>query len=547
MLTALQINNLTLIKSISLDFSNSLNIITGETGSGKSVLLDCISFTLGTKNNRIITSDDKGFISLSFDISENEKVKNLLKEAEIEPENDIIIRRNIGNKSQIFINETPVSQNFVRNIAEFLVESYRQNDFTGLLNSKNHIEILDNYSNLNSKKSNLENIFREIKQVKKEIETLEKSAEEREKERDFLKHAIKEIENFSPENNEEEQLVEKRKFLSNKKKILEILSSANNQLEELNIAKNLLQIQKSITKLSGLVADEKINLINETLENSIVQTDRAAILISEINDEISGQENNLDEIEERLFSLRELARKYNVLCDELPNLIDIYSENLANLENSNNNLSELKNREKDLLEKYFSLAEEISEKRKSSANKLETLVNQEFPVLNMKGAKFLVDITSEKEKISAEGIDNIIFKVATNPGQTPQELGKVASGGEISRVMLALKIALSGIKSSACLIFDEIDTGIGGATADLMGDRIKKLSENQQVLCITHQPQIAGKASNHIFVFKKTSTNKTEISAKILDKKETTEEIARMISGVDITKEARAVAVKLKK
>ncbi len=547
MLKSLQISNLSLIKSIDLDFSNSFNIITGETGSGKSVLLDCISFTLGTKNNRILTSDNQGFISLSFDISDNQKAKKMLEDAEISFENEILIRRNIGKKSQIFINETPISQSFIRNLAEFLVESYRQNDFTGLLNSKNHIEILDDFANLNHKKTELENIFRQLKQIKKEIENLEKSAEEREKEKDFLQYSINEIEKFSPQKNEEDELIEKRKFLSNKKKILEILSGSNNQLEELNIPKNLLQIQKSISKLIGLIDEEKINIISETLENSIIFSDKAINLISEINDKISSQENNLDEVEERLFSLRELARKYNVLCDELPNLADIYREKLSQINNSDNNFDNLKKEEVKISKQYFELAKNISKLRNSNAKNLENLVNQEFPVLNMKGAKFVIEINSDEEKISSTGIDEIIFKVATNPGQAPQELGKVASGGEISRVMLALKIALSGVKSSACLIFDEIDTGIGGATADLMGERIKKLSENQQVLCITHQQQIAGKATNHILVFKKTSKDKTEICAKSLDKKETTDELARMISGVNITNEARAVAVKLKK
>ncbi len=547
MLLSLNIKNLSLIKSISLDFSKNFNVITGETGSGKSVLLDCISSTLGGKNNRAITSEDKGSITLEFDISGNKQAQEILKNAEIDFEDRIIIRKSItSNKSQIFLNDEPVSQNLVRSLAEYLIESYRQNDFTGLLDKKNHIEILDNFANIAEEKLFLTKIFRNLKDVQAQIESLQNSFAEREKEKDFLEHAINELKNFSPEKGEEELLIEKRTKLSNKKRILEIISVANNSLEELQISRNLLQVQKSISKLTNYFEESRIHEILNKLEKSITESDDAEKLITNIFDEVSNEENNLDEIEERLFTLREFSRKYSVPSDELPELIENFKTKLSGLKNNDDELRQLQKQEKEIINKYLELAERISKTRIKSAEKLEKEVNKEFPVLNLKGAKFAIEINSDEKKFSANGFDEIIFKVATNPGQALAELAKVASGGEISRVMLALKIALSDIKSSACLIFDEIDTGIGGATADLVGERIKKLGKNQQVICITHSQQISAKADSHILVAKITGKNKAEITAKKLSKKESDEEIARMIAGVDVTKEARAAAVKLK-
>lgn len=547
MLTSLNIKNISLISSVELDFSDKFNLITGETGSGKSILLDTIAFCLGSKNTRI-KAEDKGSVSLEFDITGNKKVKEILTESDIDFEDNIIIRRSVSSsKSQIYINDSPVSSNLIKILSEYLVESYRQNDFTGLLDKKNHMEILDEYADLSKEKAVLSGIFRELKELKKQIEENISQINEREKEKDFLQYAINELEKFSPEEGEEAILFDKKQKLSNQKKILEVLDSANQSLESLQITRSLLQIQKSLGKLTSYLGEEKISTLLNSIESSITETDKIENEVSNLFEEISSEENNLDEIEERLFTLREFSRKYNTSCDGLPNLIAEFKQKLLSIKSSDENLKILQRKEKEIERSYLELAEKISAKRKQAGEKLEKEVSKELPILNMKGAKFKTEILEKENKFSANGFDEIIFKVSTNPGQDFAELAKVASGGETSRVMLALKIALSNIKSSSCLIFDEIDAGIGGATADLVGERIKSLSKNQQVICITHSPQMAAKADSHILVSKLTAKNTAEITARKLSKKESDEEIARMIAGVDITKEARAAAVRLKR
>ncbi len=550
MLLSLNIKNISLIRSIDLDFSDSFNLITGETGSGKSILLDTIAFCLGSKNTRINNNQitEKGAVSLEFDISNNKKVKEILSESDIEAEDNIIIRRSVtSSKSQVYINDSPVSTNLLKNISEYLIESYRQNDFTGLLDRKNHIEILDQYSSLSKEKAALLGIFKELKDLKSQIEENISQANEREKEKDFLQYAINELEKFNPEEGEETRLFDRKQKLSNQNKILEILDSANKSLESLQITRSLLQIQKSLNKLSSHLGEEKISSLLSSIENSIIETDKIENEVNNLVEEISSEENNLDEVEERLFTLREFSRKYNTSCDGLLNLITEFKQKLSNIKNSNESLKVLQKKEKEVEKNYLELAEKISAKRKQSAEKLGHEVSDELPILNMKGAKFQVDINEKENKFCSNGFDEVIFKVSTNPGQAFAELAKVASGGETSRVMLALKISLSDIKSSACLIFDEIDAGIGGATADLVGERIKRLSKNQQIICITHSPQMAAKADSHILVSKITAKDEAEITAKKLTKKESDEEIARMIAGVDVTKEARAAAVRLKR
>jgi DNA repair protein RecN (Recombination protein N) len=554
MLQSLNIKNLILIDSAEIEFGKKFNVISGETGAGKSILLDCLSLCLGGKNNNVEVKKgaEKGSVTAQFDITYNQQIKEILKELEIEIADELVVRRNISanGKSSTYINDEAVSVSFLKKISNLIVEIYGQHDYSKLMNNIFHVEILDEYGGFESDILQVKNSFMALKAAKQKLAEIRQKADEAAREQEFIKFVVSELEKLSPQEGEENTLAEKRILMQQSSKILDAIDSAYSQISDNDVLQNIYASQKIISKTSATINSEELKIqlqeIHNTLEKSAIELEEALRQLDSINKK-DFDSDNLEQLEDRLFLLREVARKYRKQPDELAQYLKEMQEKLNLIDSFDEILNNLQIEYKKLESEFLEFAKKLSEKRKKVATKLEKEINSKLPDLKMEGAKFKVDISEKlQENWNEEGIDKVIFTASTNPGLPFSEIGKTASGGELSRLMLSIKVALTKVRSTACVIFDEIDTGIGGATAEAVGKSLAELGENVQVICITHQPQVASKAKDHFIVQKETGKNFTKVLVRKLSDKESNEEIARMLSGENITKEARAAAVKLK-
>lgn len=555
MLNSLHIKNLVLIDSAEIEFGRNFNVITGETGAGKSILLDCLSLCLGEKNNNVEVRKgaEKGSVTAEFDISQNKKIKDLLKEIEAGNSDELVIRRNVNGsgKTQGFVNDEPVSLNFLKKISSQIIEICGQHDYSSLMDKSFHQDILDEFGGHEEFVFDVKNCFNDLKSVNQELLKIRQKADDAGREEEFIKFVTKELSAFNPKKGEEAELAEKRILLQQSSKIKEAINNAYYQISENNLLQNIYAAQKIISKTAATINSEslknQLQEIHNTLEKSAIELDEAVAQLDEINNSDNFNSDNLESLEDRLFGLRELARKYRKNPDELNDYLNELQEKLKLIESFDDILKNLQEKQKACEEDFLKAAKKLSAKRARSAEKLEREVNAKLPELKMSGAKFKVEILEkDKESWNEFGIDKVTFTASTNMGQPFSEIGKVASGGELSRLMLSIKTALAKTRSVDCVIFDEIDTGIGGATAEAVGKSLAELGERVQVISITHQPQVASKAQNHFVVEKRTTKNETNIEVRKLTAKESNEEIARMLSGESVTKEARAAALKLK-
>jgi DNA repair protein RecN (Recombination protein N) len=552
MLNSLSIQNIVLIDKTEIDFASGLCVLSGETGSGKSILLDALGLAIGFRSNlRLIGNDEnKAGVAAEFDISKNPTAKNFLKENDLldaENPNLVRIRRSIqeNSSSKVFVNDIAVGVNLLAKIGEVLVEIHGQHDQRGLLNPSSHMLILDEFAQNENLLKNLKKNYEELKNVDEKIADLKAKKEQAEREKDYLEHVVKELENADVKLGEEQELISKKDHLVGREKILNFLNELKSNLLEAN--SQLIAGQRILIRnqnvIENFLYDEKENFekLSEKIDEQNGDLDSAISGFDAKIREINNAENNLDEIEERLFFIRSLARKHNVLIDELPQVILQAQEKLKLISNEEKMSSELEVQRSKLFKEYKKLAAELSEKRKKAALILSKKVEEELKFLKMNGTKFLVEIFNDESRISPNGSDSVRFKASINKTE-PDDISKIASGGELSRFMLALKVALIGVKSVPTMIFDEIDTGIGGSTADAVGKRLKTLSQNLQILVVTHQPQIASKADINFKISKNSQGEKIKTTIEKLDDKKREIEIARMLSGENISDEAVAAA-----
>lgn len=557
MLENLSINNIVLIDKLNVQLSNGLCVLTGETGSGKSILLDALGLAIGYRSNsRLLRNgESSGSVVATFDIKNNEACKNLLKEMDIESDDEIIIRRILysDGRSKAFINDVQVTQNFLQHVGETLIEIHGQNEQIGLLNSSNHREILDNFGNLIQKRNVVSEIFEKMKTSENKLKDLLEQKDNIEKEQDYLKHIINEIESLNLHTNEEQELAEKRILMMNKEKVLNLLNDIKESLDgQYNIEKGISSAQHTISR--GVALGENLlengknafEDIIENLEQASINVNEALSKIDEIYDNLGFDNNTLESVEERLFAIRGLARKLNIQPDLILDLKVELDEKLSNLENQEVIIGDLEKEVRELKNNFLSKAKELSELRKETAKKLsKELINELIP-LKMEKTVFDVEFKElDENNWNKYGIDGVRFIATTNPGMPMNELSKIASGGELSRFMLALKVVLSKVNSVPTMIFDEIDTGISGAVAEAVGERLKKLGQSLQVLVVTHHAQVASKGNYHLKVRKEQKDGKTNTLVEVLTDKNRINEIARMFSGEIITDDALKVAEKM--
>ncbi len=558
MLNFLAIENIVLIDKAEIDFARGLCILTGETGSGKSILLDALGLAIGfrTKARLIGQYGDRAQITAEFDISNNQICQKLLAENELLNSDNLgllrirrIIQENSNHK--IYLNDILIGVNLLSKIGETLVEIHGQDEQRGLLNSAFHLAILDEYASNGDLLKEIAMRAKKLKEIDDKIAEINAKKELVLKEKDYLEHIIKELENSNIFENEEEDLIKKKSSLAAKEKILQLIEGLKNSLIEANSL--LIQGQRVLIKNQPIIDNylsgerEKFEVINQEIDNQNNQLDQKIDYLKNLQQEITAITDNKDQIEERLFLIRNLARKFNVSSKDLHLVLEDANQKLkliASEEIVGEEMLLLKN---NLLKEYHLFAKKLSQKRRDAALDLAKKVEKELSFLKMENVKFKVFFNdSDSSNLSDQsyhnlGYDRVKFITAINSDKF-DDLSKIASGGELSRFMLALKVALINLKSVPVMVFDEIDAGIGGATADSIGKRLQTLSKKLQIFVVTHHPQIAAKSDLHFKIMKTTDGKKSQTLIKKLDLKDKISEIARMLSGQKITKEALEAA-----
>ena len=544
MLNNLYISNIVLIEKLNLQFGDGLNIMTGETGAGKSILLDALSLALGARSDTglIRSGCDMASVTAEFD-DINNAVKTILDENGIEYDNGLILRRTLqtDGKSRAWINDTPVSVKVLKQIGDELVEIHGQFENHSLLDATTHLTALDEFACVNNPEfanllKDMRGAYDDLHGAEKQLKQLQDLLDKSESEREFLEHNVAELRALNVQIGEEDELATKRAQMMDAEKNAAILTDAVEALRN-----NGQSLDEQICSVAHIL--EHVRTEPNPYADCIDKLYDAASVVAEVSESIKPESTDidtLDSVEERLFAIRAAARKHRVGADELPNKLAEMSEQLNAIDNSDAELKKCKNKLAELSRVFNDIAGRISELRKQSADDLRKQILTELPDLKLGSADFVVDI--QKSEPSQNGIDSIVFMIKTNPGTPFAPLHKIASGGELSRLMLAMRVVLNNKNNQKTFVFDELDTGISGATASAVGKRLDKLSKNEQLLVITHSAQVAGFADKHFKISKQSNNNATFTNVVEITGDDRINEIARIISGAQITPESIATA-----
>lgn len=554
MLAELSIRDIVLIEALTIRFDAGLSVLTGETGAGKSILLDSLALALGARGDACLVRQgaSQGQVAALFDLPASHNLRDQLLDdgLSIDAGEPLILKRiQTGDgRTRAFVNDQSVSAGLLQKIGKQLVEIHGQHDDRALIETDTHRDLLDAFGQLTSDTVRVAQFYSSWKDAGRALAAHKAKVAEAAKEADYLKAASEELHLLAPEEGEETALAEKRTGMMQAEKIAgdlndahEVLSGPKSPVPD--IASLLRRLERKTEDAPGLLEEA-----NENLGSALDHLAEAQTLIEKaIN--ISDFDNRvLEDTEERLFALRAASRKFNVPVENLAELAVEMADQLSELDAGEARLIELEAAEAQALLVYDRAASTLSEARCGAAEQLTSAVMAELPALKLEKAEFIIDFSTDANMRSDSGIDVIEFWVRTNPGTRAGPMMKVASGGELSRFLLALKVALADRGSAPTLVFDEIDTGVGGAVADAIGNRLAKLSSQVQVLSVTHAPQVAARAGHHFLISKATedadkpATSIVEIGMGLRQ-----EELARMLSGAKVTDEARAAAAQLLK
>lgn len=544
MLRSLDIRDMLIIDRLELEFQPGLNVLTGETGAGKSILLDSLGFVLGWRGRAdlVRAGAAQGEVTAVFDLPRGHDAEDVLKELDIEAEDGELILRRVNaadGRKTAWVNDRRVSGDVLRRLSDVLVELHGQHDDRGLLNPRGHRTLLDSFGGLESMVSASRQAWKTLYEARKALAKATKEQAALKDEEEFLRHAVAEFDKLNPEPGEEAKLDAQRRLMQSSEKIAADVAKAHQALSydggEGMLADALRWLEGAAEKAEG------------RLEGAIESLGRA---LNELADAQSGVEScidalrfnphELEEVEERLFAIRGLARKHSVLADDLGGFADALRLKLAALDRGEGDLVALTKAVETAETTYEAAANTLTQARTKAAAELDSMMAKELAPLKMERAVFSTQITAGEP--GAEGRDTVAFTVATNPGAPAGPIGKIASGGELSRFLLALKVCLTRDQSGVTMIFDEIDRGVGGATADAVGRRLKALASEGQVLVVTHSPQVAALGGHHWRVAKRVEGGMTLSEVTPLDDMERIDELARMLAGDTITEAARDAA-----
>ncbi|SFV03760.1 DNA replication and repair protein RecN [Methylobacterium sp. 174MFSha1.1] len=551
MLVQLAIRDIVLIDKLELNFREGLSVLTGETGAGKSILLDAFTLALGGRGDgRLVRQGEaQGQVTAVFDVPADHPARTLAAASEIDTEGDLILRRVqvADGRTRAFVNDQPVGVQVLRAIGAALVEIHGQHDDRALSDSTTHRAILDAFGGLGSRQATVATAARQVRQARTALSEHRARVEAARKEVDFLRHAVEELAALDPKPGEETGLAERRTAMQQGEKVARELNEALDAVAgqgspTAHLSAALRKLERRAALAPGLVEPSIA-----ALDNALVALDEVRTSLEDALQAAEFDPRELERVEERLFGLRAAARKYNVAVDDLAALRERYEGDVAVIDAGEEALGRL---EADLASAdaaYLEKAQALSKGRRKAAAALDKAVQAELPPLKLERARFITEIATDPEARDPAGLDRVEFWAQTNPGTRPGPMMKVASGGELSRFMLALKVVLADKGSAPTLIFDEIDTGVGGAVADAIGARLARLSARVQTVAVTHAPQVAARASTHFLIAKEAVKGSDRVATRVkpLAAVPRQEEIARMLAGATVTEEARAAAARL--
>ena len=550
MLSLLKIKNIALIEELEIEFAAGLNLLTGETGSGKSIIVDSLGALTGERvsSDLIKEGTNRAQIEGLFTVRADPNLYETFYESGIElddaDEIDLIVRRELAlsGKNRIFVNNQLVTQAFLRKIGAFLVDIHGQGEQATLFNASTHLEMLDEFTGVASLGETLAAKYKKMSSVRREIESLREDEAQKLQLLDILQFQVDEIGKANLKTGEDEALEEEKRRLNNIEKLSSLSEESNLLLYE-NEEATLTTLEKVTRRIKELAEYEsRFSEYNEALATAQAILEDMAFAVRDFRGSLEFSPERLAEIEDRLAECARLKRKYGGTTQTVLEHFAESSERLRNIETADLREAELRMEFQAAREDYLKIAVQLHEKRERSAKKLEKEIEANLKTVSLEKARFEVRITADNaddKLFTSKGFDKVEFYFSANPGESVRPIGKVASGGELSRLMLILNTTTKLSEASKTMVFDEIDTGIGGRVAEAVGLKLKELAKTQQVLCVTHQPQVASLADHHFLVQKETVKNRTQIRLKELREIEQVEEIARMLAGEKITDTAR--------
>jgi DNA repair protein RecN (Recombination protein N) len=549
MLARLSIRDIVLIDQLELDFARGLTILTGETGAGKSILLDALSLALGGRGDGSLVRAGaaQGQVTAVFEPPRDHAVRALLAAQDLPDEGELILRRvqMADGRTRAYVNDQSVGAQTLRALAAGLVEIHGQHDERALLDAATHRALVDAYGALGPLVEKARAAHSALKACEAELTQASAEVAAREREADFARHAAEELSKLGVEPGEEEKLAAQRTTMMGAEKVAGDIRDA---LASLNGDSAILPMLLSITKRLQRRAPQAPDIIEpsvKALDEAMEALEVAAQSIEEAMRACAFDPRELERCEERLFALRGMGRKYNVAPDALPALAEKYAADLADLSDAHARVARGEQAQAAAQAAYAAAAKALSAARAKAAQDLSAAVNAELPPLKLARATFTAEVSTDERAVTPDGYDRVEFVVQTNPGARPGPMMKVASGGELSRFLLALKVTLAERETAPTLVFDEIDTGVGGAVADAIGQRLARLAARAQVLAVTHAPQVAARSQRHFKIVKDEVGAGVATRVVTLGAAERREEIARMLAGAEITREARAAAKSL--
>ena len=546
MLVGLDIRDILIIDHAEIIFTSGLNVLTGETGAGKSILLDSLGFVLGWRGKTEIVRPgaDFGEVSVWFEVDVDHPVKKILDENNIPWEEELLIRRVISadGRKTAWINGRRVPRELLIRLSPLLIEIHGQHDDKGLLDQRSHIHLLDMFAANNSQRELVKEAWKKLKKAEKELQDEQKKFSAFEAEESFLRYSLDELIRVNPKEGEEQELDAKRRMMQSAEKIKDDILKAQNAVGVNGAESLILDAMRWIETASGK-SDGPFDDALASLSRASTELGEASGIIDGLVGTLDFDAHELEMLEERLFEIRGLARKHKIPSDQLYKFKAELENKVAEFSFGAETLSSLEDKIRVCDNEYNVAASKLNKSRLIAGAKLDKLVREELPFLKMENANFETNIVPAQR--SANGSDDVSFVVSTNKGTAKGRIGKIASGGELSRFLLALKVCLTKGYTSVAMIFDEIDRGIGGATADAVGRRLVRLSKNAQVLIVTHSPQVAALGDAHFQVVKSITSTETLTKVNSLDGNARIEEIARMISGDKITNAAINAAATL--
>lgn len=556
MLAHLSISNFAVVKQLSVQLENGLTAITGETGAGKSIAIDALSLCLGERAdaNAVRKGSAKAEIIAHFSLSENELAKAFLDEHELtsdEDENSCFIRRVISKegRSKAFINGVPASLQQLKGLGQFLLAIHGQNTHLQLLKEDHQRDLVDGYAKHNDVLEKVKDAYSQWRDKQRTLKTLQEQAQQREDRLQLLTYQVQELDEFAIEDGEFEELETEHKRLSNGQSLLEQAQTSVYNLYENDEGNALSVIQSSIERLGELEAhDASLTPMIALLNDAAIQVEEAASELRSYCDQLEIDPLRLQQVEARYAKAMDLARKHSVMPEALYQHHQELADEFASLSDQETLLGTLESEVAEARTAYLVATQSLSESRQRAAQKLSKDIETQIRQMNMPHAKVDIQIQyDELKKPVSTGLDSVEFKVSTNPGQDADKLDKVVSGGELSRIGLAIQVIASDHHATPTMIFDEVDTGISGPTASIVGSLLRKLGSQSQVMCVTHLPQVAAQAHNQLFVTKITDGESTETQMLPLTKQDRIDELARLLAGDKVTKSALANAKELLK